>query len=374
MVSHRSSRRHARPDAGRRGPHRQGPSRRTPARIVALSAAAGAAAALAPAVPAGAQPGDEAKHQPSRSAVGARVDRLYEQAEVATEKYNGAAERADRLGKQVEYAQGSAARGQAKVNRLRTVLGSVAGAQYRSGGIDPSVQLLLSENPDSYLEKASTLDRIGSRQRDRLDRLRSAQRSLAQQRAEASTKLDRLERERSELKRRQEAVRKKLAAAKRLLAQMSPDERAEHSRASRSSRGGERSAGAGGASRGFGATGAGASSGRAAAAVAAAKSAVGRPYAWGASGPGSFDCSGLMQWAYGRAGTALPRTSQAQRSAGRQVPLGQARPGDLVVYKDDASHVGMYVGHGRVVHAPHPGAAVRYDPVGMMPISSVTRP
>lgn len=371
MVSHRSSRRHAQRGA-RRGTSRQGTSRRLPTRIVALSAAAGAAAAFAPASPADAQPGDEAGHHPSRSAAGARVDRLYEQAEAATEKYDAAAERVQRLGKQVEYAQGRAARGQAKVNRLRTALGSLADAQYRSGGIDPSVQLLLSERPDSYLDKAATLDRIGSRQRGRLGQLRSAERSLAQQRAEAGTRLDGLDRERRELKRRQDAVRKKLAAARRLLARMSPDERAEHSRASR---GDGRGAGGGdgAAARGFGAKG-GASSARAAAAVAAAKSAVGRPYAWGAAGPGSFDCSGLMQWAYGRAGTALPRTSQAQRSAGRHVPLSQARPGDLVVYRDDASHVGMYVGHGRVVHAPHPGAVVRYDPVDMMPISSVTRP
>ena len=81
-----------------------------------------------------------------------------------------------------------------------------------------------------------------------------------------------------------------------------------------------------------------------------------------------------MQWSYARAGIHLPRTSQEQRFAGRRVPLSQARPGDLVVYRSDASHVAMYVGHGQVIHAPHPGAAVRYDPVGMMPISSVTRP
>ncbi len=101
---------------------------------------------------------------------------------------------------------------------------------------------------------------------------------------------------------------------------------------------------------------------------------LGRPYVWGANGPSGFDCSGLMQWAYAHAGVHLPRTSQEQRFAGRQVPLSQARPGDLVVYRSDASHVGMYAGNGQVIHAPYPGAPVRYDPVGMMPVSSVTRP
>ncbi|NED22679.1 C40 family peptidase, partial [Streptomyces sp. SID9913] len=116
-----------------------------------------------------------------------------------------------------------------------------------------------------------------------------------------------------------------------------------------------------------------AASGRAAAAVAAARSALGKPYVWGANGPGGFDCSGLTQWSYAQAGVAIPRTSQAQRHAGRQIPLSEARPGDLVVYRSDASHVGMYVGNGQVIHAPYPGAPVRHDPVGMMPISSVTR-
>ena len=120
--------------------------------------------------------------------------------------------------------------------------------------------------------------------------------------------------------------------------------------------------------------GAVAPSGRAAAAVAAARSALGRPYVWGSTGPDGFDCSGLMVWSYGQAGVGLPRTSQAQRYAGTQVPLSQARPGDLVTYRADASHVGMYAGNGQVIHAPYPGAPVRYDPVGMMPIASVTRP
>ncbi|WP_236710571.1 C40 family peptidase, partial [Streptomyces sp. 150FB] len=105
----------------------------------------------------------------------------------------------------------------------------------------------------------------------------------------------------------------------------------------------------------------------------AARRAVGLPYVWGANGPSGFDCSGLTQWAYAQAGVGLPRTSQAQRYAGHRVPLSQARPGDLVAYRDDASHIAMYAGNGQVIHAPYPGAAVRYDPVGMMPVSSVTR-
>ncbi|MET9972332.1 C40 family peptidase, partial [Streptomyces sp. NPDC006356] len=108
-------------------------------------------------------------------------------------------------------------------------------------------------------------------------------------------------------------------------------------------------------------------------AIAAAHSALGKPYVWGANGPSGFDCSGLIQWSYAQAGVALPRTSQGQRYAGRQVPLSEAQPGDVVTYRSDASHVGMYAGNGQVIHAPYPGAPVRYDPVGMMPGATVTR-
>lgn len=348
MVSYRSHRKPAKRGRG------------WPARVVVVTAVAGAAAALSPAVPAGARPGD-GPGAVSDAHAGARIDRLYEQAESATEKFNAAGERTAELRKQVEYGQERAARGQAKVNRMRSALASLAGAQYRSGGIDPALALMLTEDPDSYLDKAATLDRIGSRQQHKLSQLSRAQRALKQQRSEAGTKLAELERQRKELKRQKKVVQKKLAAAQRLLGGLSPAERAERERASRTD-------GRGGPGGGE------ASSQRAAAAVAAARSVLGRPYVWGAAGPSSFDCSGLTQWAYGRAGAAIPRTSQAQRSAGRQVPLSQARPGDLVVYRSDASHVGMYVGDGQVVHAPHPGAPVRYDPVGMMPVSSVTRP
>ena len=329
-----------------------------------LSAAAASAAALAPS--AGARPADN-PDRPSAATVNSRIDRLYEQAEGATEKYNATAESAGKLRKQVENVQDRVARGQARVNRLRGELGGLAGQQYRSGGISPSVALLLSSDPDNYLDRASALSRIGSRQALQLRQLQSAQRELKTQRSVASGKLASLERHTRALKTQKRNVQTKLGSARRLLHELTPKQRAERERASR---GGSR--GQDGATPDLG--GGKASSGRAASALAAAKSAVGKPYVWGAAGPSSFDCSGLTQWAYGKAGTSIPRTSQGQRGAGKQVPLSQARPGDLVVYRDDASHVGMYAGNGQVIHAPHPGAPVRYDPVNMMPVSSVTRP
>ncbi|MFC8426001.1 NlpC/P60 family protein [Streptomyces sp. NPDC057236] len=318
---------------------------------VALGLLSAAATALA-AVPAAATPYDVTR---------AEVDRLYREAEKATEAYNEADERADGLRRQIATAQDGIARQQARVNTMRESLGSLAGAQYRSGGLDPALALLLSDDPEDYLEKASVLDRITVHQATELRRLRNTLRSLAQDRAEAAGKLGALERSREAVAAHKRTVERKLTEARRLLDSLPAGERAAWDRATRSARADL-----------LGPAGAPASA-RAAAAVAAARSALGRPYVWGAEGPSAFDCSGLTQWSYAQAGVALPRTSQAQRYAGRRIPLSEARPGDLVVYRSDASHVGMYMGNGQVIHAPHPGAPVRYDPVGMMPVSSVTR-
>lgn len=311
-----------------------------------------AAAALG-AVPASATPQSDAS---------AEVDRLYQEAEQATEAYDKADEQAGKLREQVRHEQDRIARQQQRVNALRQELGSLAGAQYRTGGIDPTLALLFAASPDDYLAKASTLDRIGIRQADRLRSLRSALRELARERAATAGKLARLEKSRRAVAAHKRTVEQKLARARDVLNSLSAVQRSAFERASRSGR-----------DQLPGLFGAGAPNARAAAAVAAARSALGRPYVWGANGPAGFDCSGLVQWSYARAGVQLPRTSQEQRYAGRQIPLSQARPGDLVVYRSDAGHVGMYVGGGQVIHAPYPGARVRYDPVGMMPVASVTR-
>ncbi|WP_344290447.1 NlpC/P60 family protein [Streptomyces synnematoformans] len=290
-----------------------------------------------------------------------RVQDLHAQAERATEKYNAARERTAELRRKAARLQDRAARDLARINRMRTALGSLAGAQYRSGGIDPNLTLILSASPENYLEKAATLERIGNLQSGRLRQLVGLQRRLEQKRVQARDTLAELERGRDALARHRREITDRLAQARRLLNSLPEKERPDAGRrASRSA-----------AAPDFGQAPA---SGRGALAVAAARGAVGTPYVWGGASPAGFDCSGLTQWAYARAGVSIPRTSQAQRHAGRQVPLAEARPGDLVTYRADASHVGMYVGGGQVVHAPYPGAAVRYDPVGMMPVASVTRP
>ena len=95
---------------------------------------------------------------------------------------------------------------------------------------------------------------------------------------------------------------------------------------------------------------------------------------WAASGPSSFDCSGLTMYAWGRAGVSLPHSSRMQQGSGQRVSLSALKPGDLVFYGSPVHHVALYVGGGQVIHAPQSGDVVRYASVDMMSPVGATRP
>ena len=107
--------------------------------------------------------------------------------------------------------------------------------------------------------------------------------------------------------------------------------------------------------------------------IQAALSRIGSPYSWGGSGPGAFDCSGLVMWSFQQAGISLPHSSQALANGGQSVSRDQMQPGDLVTYYSDASHVGIYIGDGMMVHASTYGTPVRVAPVNNAPIYNVRR-
>jgi peptidoglycan DL-endopeptidase CwlO len=107
--------------------------------------------------------------------------------------------------------------------------------------------------------------------------------------------------------------------------------------------------------------------------IQAALSRIGSPYTWGGSGPNAFDCSGLVMWSFQQAGVSLPHSSQALANGGQAVSMDQIQPGDLVTYYSDASHVGIYIGDGMMVHASTYGTPVRVAPVNNAPIYNVRR-
>jgi cell wall-associated NlpC family hydrolase len=107
--------------------------------------------------------------------------------------------------------------------------------------------------------------------------------------------------------------------------------------------------------------------------VQAALTRIGDPYVWGAAGPNAFDCSGLVMWAFQQAGIFLPHSSQALAAGGQPVSMDQMQPGDVVTYYSDASHAGIYIGDGLMVHASTFGQPVRVAPVNNAPIFNVRR-
>ena len=107
--------------------------------------------------------------------------------------------------------------------------------------------------------------------------------------------------------------------------------------------------------------------------VDAVRSKVGAPYVYGANGPDAFDCSGLTSWAYRQAGVEIPRTSQAQANGGTPVSIDNLQPGDIVAYYGGASHVGIYVGGGKIIDALNSGTPVQERSLHYMPIHSAVR-
>ena len=108
-------------------------------------------------------------------------------------------------------------------------------------------------------------------------------------------------------------------------------------------------------------------------AMAIAMGKLGSPYRWGAAGPGAFDCSGLVYWSYRQAGLTLPRSSRAQSQVGAAVSKGALQPGDLVFFYRPVSHVAIYIGNGRVVHASTAGKPVKISNLNDMPFTSARR-
>ncbi|WP_329272334.1 C40 family peptidase [Streptomyces sp. NBC_01451] len=334
-----------------------------------------------------------AEPQLTPAQVEAKVHKLYEEAEVATEKYNGSKEKAEQAERRLGTLRDEAARKEDRLNSAREALGSMAAAQYRSGGLDPALQLALSEDPDGYLDGAAFAERAGSRQAANVARVREQLREIEQLRGAAHVELTSLKSRQTELNRHKKTVTGKLGEARRLLSRLTAEERAriaaqggsdgggwDGGHASRSSGSAREGLGTPGTPGVPGAPGASGTSGaaeapnsRAAAAVAYAYQKLGSPYVWGATGPNAFDCSGLMQAAYNSAGISLPRTTYAQINVGRRVSRSELLPGDLVFFYSGISHVGMYVGRGQMIHAPNPSAPVRVAPLDEMPFAGATR-
>ncbi len=313
----------------------------------------------------------QAAPRPSPDQVRRQVDLLCQQAEAATQRYDGAQEQVTRMRGRLDALQAGPARRARQASTTRDQLGRLAAERYRTGGEAPALRLILTSSPGQYLERSEMLERANAVEAAALGRLSLQTVSRARARDTAQDELRSLEATQHKLEGERRGIEGRLDRAKGLLAQVSAARRARIEAAGPP-------AGASAAAHAVPASGTTAPgtapNARAARAVAFAYAQIGKPYVWGATGPSAYDCSGLTRAAWAAAGVALPRTTYSQINAGRRITEARLRPGDLVFYHAGVSHVALYVGGGRIIHAPHPGAAVRLAPVGEMPFAGASRP
>ncbi|MEU9790533.1 NlpC/P60 family protein [Streptomyces sparsogenes] len=345
---------------------------------------------------ASAEPG---KPRPSIEEVKKKVDTLYHQAESATQGYNAAKERTGAQRAKVDKLLDGIADRAEKLNEARRTLGTYAAAQYRGGGMASSTAtLLFASDAQGIFDQSHLMDRLTKGQKKAVADFRSQQAKATEERAKATESLAALTRSQEQLETRKKTVQDKLTQARRLLSELTAEEKArlaaiERKKAEEARRkaaelarkqreaaaereqrqdqgGGSGSTAPSGSSD----TSGGSHSTRADKAVAFARSQLGKPYVWGATGPNSYDCSGLTQAAWKTAGVSLPRTTWDQVKVGTRVSTSDLRPGDLVFFYDDISHVGLYIGDGMMIHAPKPGDVVKKAPITEMPIYGSVRP
>ncbi|MFD5034905.1 C40 family peptidase [Streptomyces sp. NPDC058405] len=299
------------------------------------------------------------------------IDGLYQKAASATDAYNLAEERATKQSAEVVQLAEDIVEGQLRIDDLKKRAGAAARAQYRGGGLPPEAQLVLTDDPQLFLDGAGRIQQGQKATQDLIVELSRAQEDLTTYTADAGTQWQKLESNRAKKEKAKKEITKRIAAAKKLEASLEKEERARLAQLESDAAFQAQSAWlSSGALKDINR----ASSAQGKKAIEFATGQIGKPYVWGAEGPSSYDCSGLTSQAWAAAGRGIPRTSQEQWRLLPRIDIKDMRPGDLIIYHQDASHVGMYVGDGAIVHAPRPGRNVTLAGAGSMLILGVVRP
>ncbi len=315
--------------------------------------------------PAAAQP---APPQDEASAAAA-LEQVQREAEGLTEEWHAAKDalsaRESELGTlqaAVDTARATVDTARAEEERFRVEVDAMAMSAFESGNLDQLNALLESGSPQDFLDQMSALETIATDYRDALDKLLVVVDDTARKQAEADAAVTRAQaaadeaaRAEEDLENRKRDAEKRIDEAERLLDRLTPEERRNRAGPDLDGPGAITGTGAG------------------VEAVRAAQTMLGKPYKWGAEGPGSFDCSGLTSWAFKTAGITLPRSSSQQARVGAPVSRSELRPGDLLFFYQPVSHVGIYVGDGKMINAPQTGDVVKYSSITGRPFTGARR-
>jgi cell wall-associated NlpC family hydrolase len=297
------------------------------------------------------------------------ITQLETDAAAIDQQYAGVREQIKQGRAQLKLKQADVQAQTDKVARMKLQVGQVALAQFQNRSLDTAAQLFVTPDTDRFLSQISTVQKVSENQNSQLQDYQQAQADLAALEHSAETDLATLAEKQKQLKSLTDASDKKLEQAERVLAKLSADERSQLAASEQRA-----TARANAAASRDAARGPVSGSGKGAKALEYAKAQLGEPYARNGAGPSGWDCSGLTMRAWGSVGVSLPHSAGQQSNRGRSVNKSDLQLGDLVFFYSPISHVGLYAGNGRIIHAPRPGKSVEYTKISYMPWAGARRP
>jgi cell wall-associated NlpC family hydrolase len=328
-------------------------SPRTARRAAVVLAVAGALGLTL--VPSSAGAEEPATAKEAAALVAARGHEL----EVITEEFNEAREALAAQQAAAQAAAAAVADAQGAVTAAQQHVRGIARSAFTGDSMGSLQALMTSGSADEFVNRVTLLETVAGHQNALLDGAVAAGEVAAQAQAVADRAATEAQTQYDAVAAQQADLQTQINEYQADYARLSADERRAALDAAATAHGG----GAERASR------AERSAPVASAPVVAGSGAVaqrGKPYVWAAAGPGSFDCSGLVQYAFKAAGISLPHSSRSQSAMGTQVARAEARPGDLVAFYSPVSHIGIYLGNGQMVHAPTSGDVVKVASVDAM--------
>ena len=296
---------------------------------------------------------------PTLAQVQAQVIRLEEEATSAAEGAQEAKVKLASLTRSLAGIQAQAALQAKTVDEISKSLGAIAISQYKSGNLSQSLELLFSSDPSLYLSSAGSLEAITRRKSTQLRKFQTAEQQLNATSLTVSDKLAQVKALEKKLAERSAFAQRKLAQAELLLSKLKKEDRERLARLAEERENADQKSSLQAAKSAAGI------SGRAGIALKYALAQIGDRYVFGADGMTTWDCSGLTMRAFQAAGVKLPHSSAAQSRMGKSVPFNQKKPGDLVFFGRPVSHVGIYLGGARMVHAPRSGSRVKVAEMNM---------
>ena len=290
---------------------------------------------------------------PNLKDVQAKVEALQEEAAMAAENAQAAKIQLAALERTLASVQQKAAVQKGNVDSLSKSLSAIAVTQFKSGGLSQSLELLFSSNPQLYLSTAGSLEAITRKKAIELRKFAAAQQRLTATTFTVNDKLALVAKAKAKYEAEMKSAQKKLDDAQALLDTLQAAERERLLKLQQQQEDADQASSLAQVSLANGV------SGRAGIALRFALKQIGDKYVFGAAGPVLWDCSGLTMRAYQAAGVSLPHSSRAQARMGKSITKGALMPGDLMFFGSPVSHVGIYMGGGKMVHAPRPGSRVK---------------